>query len=184
MSEKLKDQEQEEREDCVVVHVTEDGGPLTVTHKMGLAAASEFYDRITSRYIGQGGAYLCRVLHDADSQFPVARLSRQGAEGRETWLTIPEIEDCALACETFANGVGVSKAGDAWMDLADKCSRLAALRAEPQDETDVWVAGPWDRICMKCSRPLSDTRPCPASSTTAAAHTSLRAPTGHTGEGT
>ncbi len=57
-------------EDIVVVHVVEDGGPLTTTSRMTLPEAVAFYDRLTATRIAQGGAMLCRVLHDVDSQFP------------------------------------------------------------------------------------------------------------------
>jgi len=149
MSEKLKDQEQEEREDCVVVHVTEDGGPLTVTHKMGLAAASEFYDRITSRYIGQGGAYLCRVLHDADSQFPVARLSRQGAEGKEDNFVDAvdaEVRSVFWAGYTLSathrhheheDDGGAHAAWTEYRRSYDPVARIAALRAQPKERRDL-----------------------------------------------
>lgn len=78
-------------EEYVVVHVTEDGGPLTHTHKMTLAEAVEFEDRLTSRYIAQGGAMLCRVLHDGDSEFPVERLLRSPAPLAALGVEIREV---------------------------------------------------------------------------------------------
>lgn len=62
-----------------VVHVVEDGVPgLTTTSRLRLCEAVAFYGAITSLRVGQGGAMLCRVLHDAESQFPPERLLEDG----------------------------------------------------------------------------------------------------------
>ena len=66
--------------DIVVVHVTEDAGPPTCTSKMTMAEAVKFYDWITEREVGQGGAMVCRVLHDHMSQFPAEQLVAGDAE--------------------------------------------------------------------------------------------------------
>ena len=55
---------------------------------MSLADAVEFYDRITAVRIAQGGAMLCRVLHDVSSEFLPERLI--GTEGTPTETREPE----------------------------------------------------------------------------------------------